>query len=194
MCSNMWASPVSPMGSCDDPASTKVKKEKTGASGRSQIRSVNPLGSFLTVMRFSNDATSWDAARVVRPAISKASMNMWRFIFNLRAISIPLDGHAGQKFESTWPGGRLSNGIKSGDFNAEDAEIAEMPQEEPGSPASLSRRSQRSLRFEFFAVSRLLPFCVRQLLRTNGASKNNHGARKGFQPWKFGEAPKAFES
>src|SRR5260370_13410210 len=59
MCSNMWARPVLPMGSCTEPASTCVKKENTGASGRSQMMTVMPLASFLTVVRFSNDARSW---------------------------------------------------------------------------------------------------------------------------------------
>ena len=46
------------MGSCAEPASTWVKNEKTGASGRSQMTTVSPLASFLTVMRFSKEATS----------------------------------------------------------------------------------------------------------------------------------------
>src|SRR5216684_9205600 len=50
------------MGSCVEPASTSVKKEKTGASGRWQIKMVRPFASFLTVMRFSKDATSFAAA------------------------------------------------------------------------------------------------------------------------------------
>src|SRR5436309_1764426 len=53
------------MGSWVEPASTRVKNEKTGASGRSQMITVRPLGSFLTVTRFSNEATSWAA---VKPA------------------------------------------------------------------------------------------------------------------------------
>ena len=47
------------MGSCTEPASTCVKKEKTGASGRSQMMMVIPFDSFFTVMRFSNEAMSW---------------------------------------------------------------------------------------------------------------------------------------
>src|SRR5580693_7671969 len=43
-----------------------VKKEKTGASGRSQMMSVRPLGSLFTVMRFSKDATSWASAKEER--------------------------------------------------------------------------------------------------------------------------------
>src|SRR5208337_3615327 len=49
-------------GSCAEPASTSVEKEKTGASGRSQRMSVRPFGSFFTVMRLSNEATSWAIA------------------------------------------------------------------------------------------------------------------------------------
>src|SRR5579884_2327258 len=64
MCSNMCARPVSPLGSCAEPASTRVKKEKTGASGRSQTRSVRPLGNCFTVILFSNEAMSWAAASV----------------------------------------------------------------------------------------------------------------------------------
>src|SRR5215467_13067143 len=65
MCSNMCARPVLPMGSCTDPASTWVKKEKTGASGRSQITTVSPLSSFLMVVRFSNEARFWAKTREV---------------------------------------------------------------------------------------------------------------------------------
>src|SRR5207302_1979170 len=38
--------------------------ENTGASGRSRIITVSPLSSFLTVMRFSNEAISWAVASV----------------------------------------------------------------------------------------------------------------------------------
>src|SRR5271157_5613131 len=62
MCSNMCARPVLPMGSCTEPASTWVKKEKTGASGRSQMMMVRPFASFLTVVRFSKEARSWPRA------------------------------------------------------------------------------------------------------------------------------------
>src|SRR6202521_6400469 len=62
MCSNMCARPVLPMGSCTEPASTCVKNENTGASGRSQIMMVRPLASFFTVVRFSNEARSWPRA------------------------------------------------------------------------------------------------------------------------------------
>src|ERR1700730_11508490 len=59
MCSNMCARPVLPVGSCTEPASTCVKNENTGASGRSQMMMVRPLASFFTVVRFSNEARSW---------------------------------------------------------------------------------------------------------------------------------------
>src|SRR5580698_5309545 len=58
MCSNMCARPVFPIGSCTEPASTCVKNENTGASGRSQMMMVSPLASFFTVVRFSNEARS----------------------------------------------------------------------------------------------------------------------------------------
>src|SRR5579863_4294722 len=116
MCSNMWARPVFPMGSCAEPASTSVKKEKTGASGRSQIRMVKPFGSVLTVMRFSKDATSWAAATVVRSRISAKGRNTWFFIrppkgirwFGRRWDDHVLDEQEGQKFEITWGAGKLS--------------------------------------------------------------------------------------
>src|SRR5882724_11893100 len=63
MCSNMCARPVLDIGSWTEPASTCVKKENTGGSGRSQIITVRPLASFLVVMRFSNEARSWLNAR-----------------------------------------------------------------------------------------------------------------------------------
>jgi hypothetical protein len=49
-----------------------VKKEKTGASGRSQMTMVRPFGSFFTVTRFSKDAISWAAARIDRHATRNA--------------------------------------------------------------------------------------------------------------------------
>src|SRR5208282_1484529 len=66
MCSNMCARPVLSMGSCTEPASTWVKKEKTGASGRSQMMMVRPLESFFTVVRFSKEDRSWLRASVHR--------------------------------------------------------------------------------------------------------------------------------
>jgi len=45
-------------GSWVEPMFTYVKKEKTGASGRSMIRMVSPFGSFLMEIRFSKDARS----------------------------------------------------------------------------------------------------------------------------------------
>ncbi len=62
MCSIMWARPVLESGSCDEPVSTMVKNEKTGASSRRKIRTVNPFGSVFTVTRFSNEARSWAAS------------------------------------------------------------------------------------------------------------------------------------
>ena len=102
------------MGSCAEPASTSVKKEKTGASGRSQIKRVRPLGSFLTVTRFSNEATSWASANAER-------RRKRQVIFKVRCFIEPpaagrtssttprLDEPAGQKFESTWADRTLSN-------------------------------------------------------------------------------------
>ncbi len=58
MCSNMWARPVIPGTSRSAPTSTWVKKEKTGASGRSHTRTVSPFASVLTVIFFSKAATS----------------------------------------------------------------------------------------------------------------------------------------
>src|SRR5271169_3126838 len=116
MCSNMWARPVAPIGSCTEPASTKVKKEKTGASGRSQIISVRPLGSFLTVMRFSKEATSWAAAMAASRKRIAVSLRARCFMGPPVWTDIQryvLDGHAGQKFESTWGRGGLSNGHRS---------------------------------------------------------------------------------
>src|SRR6266404_4112655 len=76
MCSNICARPVLPMGSCTEPASTLVKKEKTGAlPGRVHTIAVSPLGSFLTVTRFSNDDKSCAeaaAARTIRLANTTA--------------------------------------------------------------------------------------------------------------------------
>src|ERR1039458_6826300 len=58
MCSIMWARPVSWSGSCAEPASTRVKNENTGASGRRQRTTVKPLGRVFTETRFSYDARS----------------------------------------------------------------------------------------------------------------------------------------
>src|SRR5271167_2258209 len=66
MCSNMCANPVLLMGSCTEPASTWVKNENTGASGRSQTMKVSPLSSFLTVVRFSKEARSCASASAER--------------------------------------------------------------------------------------------------------------------------------
>src|SRR5580700_7749957 len=118
MCSNMWAKPVLPIGSCAEPASTRVKKEKTGASGRSQMRIVRPFGNFLTVMRFSKDATSCAAAHAARTKSRTRTRGL-----SMRCLIGPpkggqtvaqtyLDGWEGQKFEITWLRGRLSNRAK----------------------------------------------------------------------------------
>ena len=62
MCSNMWASPVIPGTSCAEPTSTRVAKEKTGASGRSTRMNVQPFGSTWTVVLASKSFRSWAAA------------------------------------------------------------------------------------------------------------------------------------
>ena len=64
MCSIMCARPVMCSGSCEDPASTHVVKEKTGASGRLHRMTVKPLASFSTVTCFSNEARSWPSAGI----------------------------------------------------------------------------------------------------------------------------------
>src|SRR5271156_4636745 len=119
MCSNMWARPVLPMGSCVEPASTMVKKEKTGASGRSQMRMVRPFGNFLTVMRFSKEATSCAAARAAKKRMRTSGLSMRCFIGPPKGLDGHSDKHseqpcldecAGQKFEITWRTGKLSNG------------------------------------------------------------------------------------
>src|SRR5580704_4947984 len=118
MCSNMWARPVLAMGSCADPASTSVKKENTGASGRSQMRRVSPLESFFTVMRFSKEATSCAALNTPRSKITASGLNVRSFIGppenqqTLGADALKcscLDEQDGQKFEITWRAGKLSN-------------------------------------------------------------------------------------
>src|SRR5580700_11019957 len=125
MCSNMWASPVARIGSWAEPASTRVKKEKTGASGRSQISSVRPLGSFFTVMRLSKVATSWAEARIAientiasRRRVS-ARCCRWRcfiprpFVKPViwRGLDTDIDWTAdkGRCLKSTWAKGGLSN-------------------------------------------------------------------------------------
>src|SRR4051794_34414159 len=86
MCSNMWASPVSPIGSCTEPASTRVKKENTGASGRSQINTVRPFSNFLTVTRFSKEAMSWATTKVVSSRI--ATRNLIVGCFNRTSTAV----------------------------------------------------------------------------------------------------------
>src|SRR5208283_1956901 len=58
MCSIMCASPVSLRGSCAEPASTSVKNEKTGASGRCHRTMVSPLVKVFTETRFSYEDKS----------------------------------------------------------------------------------------------------------------------------------------
>src|ERR1017187_8482721 len=62
MCSIMCARPVSWSGSCAEPASTRVKNENTGASGRRHRTIVKPLGRVFTETRFSYDARSCAAS------------------------------------------------------------------------------------------------------------------------------------
>src|SRR5271157_3995439 len=62
MCSIMCASPVSLRGSCAEPASTSVKNENTGASGRRQRTIVSPLDRVFTETRFSYDDRSCAAS------------------------------------------------------------------------------------------------------------------------------------
>src|SRR5208282_2543859 len=96
MCSNMCANPVLPIGSCTDPASTCVKNENTGASGRSQIMMVSPLPSFFTVVRFSKEAR-------LCPRASEHSTKQTTIVcteINRDFILPPRREH--QKFEVTW--------------------------------------------------------------------------------------------
>src|SRR5512140_3080706 len=69
MCSNMCARPVIPGTSFADPTLTHVTYENTGAAGRSTTMSVSPLSSFLTVVRFSNEARSCAHADAVANAV-----------------------------------------------------------------------------------------------------------------------------
>src|SRR5208282_5140969 len=107
MCSNMCARPVLPMGSCTEPASTWVKNENTGASGRSQMMMVSPLASFFTVVRFSKEAKSW-------PRASEHSTKQTAIVcieVKRDFILPPKPNHVGTlKIEVTCRQGRLSNG------------------------------------------------------------------------------------
>src|ERR1035438_6266317 len=113
MCSNMWARPVWRMGSCTEPASTKVKKENTGASGRSQTIRVRPFSSFFTLMRFSKEVISCAAARAASSIIRDKGLSMRCFIgppedrTDMRRQPW-LDEYEGQTFEITWQEGRVS--------------------------------------------------------------------------------------
>src|SRR5271156_2544489 len=103
MCSNMCASPVLFMGSCTDPASTCVKKENTGASGRSQMMTVSPLASVFTVIRFSKEARSWP-----RTSEHRTKQTTIVCIEIKRDFILPPRNKI-KKFEVTWSQGRLSN-------------------------------------------------------------------------------------
>src|ERR1700721_1187955 len=94
----MGARPVARRGSCAEPASTRVKKEKTGASGRSQIKRVSPLGSFLTVMRFSKDARSCARAQAERMRNTRAVLRVRCF------IGPPTVGRASSSTDMCWTG------------------------------------------------------------------------------------------
>src|SRR6516162_10788036 len=87
MCSIMCARPVLERGSCAEPVSTMVKKEKTGAPGRRRSTTVSPLGKVLTVTRFSNDAKSWAANGTV-----SANSNSDQSLGKLRFIVPPQSG------------------------------------------------------------------------------------------------------
>ena len=86
MCSNMWARPVIPGTSWAEPVSTKVAKEKTGATGRSTRTKVQPLSRMWTVVRFSKDARSWaDAGSAANTAASRAAAR-----HALRAVALSI--------------------------------------------------------------------------------------------------------
>src|SRR6476646_4355188 len=105
MCSNMWARPVWPMGSCAEPAFTGVLKEKTGASGRSQITTVRPLSSFLTVIRFSKADRSCATAIADSTRSTATDLSARYFI----GPPLRLDRTLQEELEVTWPEGKLSN-------------------------------------------------------------------------------------
>src|SRR5450755_1592025 len=102
MCSNMCARPVLPMGSCTEPASTCVKNENTGASGRSQMMMVRPLESFLTVVRFSKEARSW-----LKASEQNTKQMMIVCIEVKRDFILP--PRRTLKIDVTWRRGELSN-------------------------------------------------------------------------------------
>src|SRR5258708_38993164 len=106
MCSNMCARPVLPIGSCTDPASTCVKNENTGASGRSQIMMVSSLASFFTVVRFSKEARSWPRAS---EHSTKQTTNVCIEVKRDFILPPKRNNAERQKFEVTWRQGRLSN-------------------------------------------------------------------------------------
>src|SRR6185437_6642860 len=105
MCSNMWARPVWPMGSCAEPAFTWVLNEKTGASGRSHMTTVRPLSSFLTVMRFSKADKSCAKAIADRTRSTATVLSARYFIGPPRRLDRTLQ----EELEVTWREGKLSN-------------------------------------------------------------------------------------
>src|SRR5208337_2299192 len=71
MCSIMCASPVSSLESWAEPASTSVKNENTGASGRRHRTTVKPLGKVFTETRFSYDERSCAASGITAASRSR---------------------------------------------------------------------------------------------------------------------------
>src|SRR5271165_1590752 len=93
------------MGSCTEPASTWVLKEKTGAPGRSQTMAVRPLSNFLTVIRFSKALRSCATATAVRASKSAANLSA-RYLIG---PPLRLDRTWPEELEVTWREGKLSN-------------------------------------------------------------------------------------
>src|SRR5271166_6341527 len=105
MCSNMCASPVLPIGSCTDPASTCVKNENTGASGRSQMITIRPFANLFTVVCFSKEARSWP--KVSEQKMKQTAKKTTTVSVNRNFILPPRQYCP--KFETTWRQGNLSN-------------------------------------------------------------------------------------
>src|SRR5579864_975832 len=93
------------MGSCTEPASTWVLKEKTGAPGRSQMTTVSPLSNFLTVIRFSKAARSCATAMAERASNNATELSARYFI----GPPLRLDTTCREELEVTWREGKLSN-------------------------------------------------------------------------------------
>src|SRR5882672_1089045 len=110
MCSNMCARPDLPMSSWVEPVSTCVKKEKTGASGRSQIRTVRPLGRVFTVTRFSKEARSWALVTPAETTRNRKVMPKSGSKRDFMEPPQPLDEMQGGSFEVSRREVRLSNG------------------------------------------------------------------------------------